>query len=105
MARDDGTTFGSKDERRAKTRTLSRTNAVRCPGGPTIEPKCTGFAHTKLWRKKNGHDHSERWDNHLLQRLGNRSGRNVFPRLAPELRCLGRPDAVSQAARLSLYCS
>jgi len=29
MVRHDGTTFGSKDERRAKTRTLDKTNAVR----------------------------------------------------------------------------
>ncbi len=51
------------------------------------------------------HDHHERRHRDLLQRLGHRPGRHLFAWVAAQYRCVGWPNAVPRAARLSLHCA
>ena len=71
-------------------------------------PECTPSAprdpapgdRRPLRRHAHEHDHGEGRHDDLLQGLGHGSGRHLLARLAVELGCLGRPDAVPRAARL-----
>src|SRR5262249_42716708 len=64
--------------------------------------RCVRGAKPSLRRKSHEHDSSQGWYDDLLQRLGQRSDRNLLARLAAKLRCMGRPNVVPLTKWLSL---
>src|SRR6266850_5719143 len=70
---------------------------------PTKAPASFRFAGTR--RTLHEHDYYEGWHADLLQGLGEGPGRDVLPRLASELRHVGRTNALPRAERLSRGCA
>src|SRR5215468_11085899 len=72
----------------------------------TMATESPSLQHPRNRERRDSHelDHRERWDEDLLQRLGQRPGGNVFSWLAAEFRRLGRPTAFLRTERVSRRC-